>query len=129
MVDLDILLKENGWSIDGEALVKESSEFKLFIMDFYQKRGLKCKGSKIENSTSFLTLESDLLRVELSNKVELITGKMPAPPKDVITSCGYQSSENFSYLSQVGLVRVSLFYNNSLPVNELRKYLPFKFLN
>lgn len=134
MVDLGSVLRENGWSSNGSALVKESSEFKLFIMDFYQKRGLKYKSSKIENSTSFVTLESSDLRVTLSSVVELVTGKMPPPPKDLITSCGYWSGldkncENFSYLNQVGPVRVSLFYNSSLPVNELRKYLPFRFLN
>jgi len=134
MISLNLLLMENGWSSDGEALVKESSEFKLFIMDFYQKRGLKYKSSKIENSTSFVTLESDGLRVTLSSVVELVTGKMPPQPKDVITSCGYWSgldkdSGNFSYLNQVGPVRVSLFYNSSLPVNELIKYLPVRFLN
>ena len=134
MVDLGSVLRENGWSSDGNALVKESSEFKLFIMDFYQKKGLKYKSSKIENSTSFVTLEGDGLSVELTNLLTLVTGVMPASPKDVILSAGYWSKmaeptpQVYSFLGQAGPVKVKLHYSDSLSVNELVKYLPDKFL-
>ncbi len=134
MVDLGSVLIENDWSIDGKDLIKESSELKLFIMDYYQKRGLKYKSSKIENSTSFVTLEGDGLMVELTNSLILVTGTMPPSPKDVILSAGYWSRmaepkpQVYSFLGQAGPVKVKLHYNDSLPVNELVKYLPFRFL-